>query len=101
MEDFYSCDEVYRIVTEVTEDMENFIFKTIQPWCEEQVERKVSKKDLENALKRYYYKQDTIDVLKEVAKYIKCYIIMPDQEEQKLLNFIDKKIREIKHENKI
>lgn len=45
---------VTRIITEVEEDVDNFIFTTMKPWCEERVQRKVSKTDLEQALLMYY-----------------------------------------------
>ena len=37
----------------VTEDFENFIFKTIQPYCEEVAEMKISKELLVRALLEY------------------------------------------------
>lgn len=43
----------YKIVTEVQETTEEFIFTTIHPFCEEVVQRKISKQELINALLLY------------------------------------------------
>ena len=45
-----------QVVTQVTEDIDNFIFTTIRPWCEEKEQRKISKRDLEQALTQYFGK---------------------------------------------
>lgn len=42
------------ISIEVKEDVDNFIFETIKPWCEERIQRKICKADLEQALLMYY-----------------------------------------------
>lgn len=41
---------LYEIETRVQEDSENFIFETISPFCEQVLQRKISKKELEQAL---------------------------------------------------
>lgn len=47
-------DDANRIIFQVKQDTENFIFETIQPWCESRIERKICKADLEQALLMYY-----------------------------------------------
>ena len=44
---------VYKITTEAQETMEDFIFTTIQPFCEDVVQRKISKQELISALLLY------------------------------------------------
>lgn len=44
---------MYKITTEVQETMEDFIFTTIQPFCEDVVQRKISKQELISALLLY------------------------------------------------
>ncbi len=39
-----------KMTTEVMETEDEFIFTTIKTWCEEKTQRKISKRDLENAL---------------------------------------------------
>lgn len=43
----------YKITTEVQETTDEFIFTTIQPFCEDVVQRKISKQELINALLLY------------------------------------------------
>lgn len=43
-------DEINKIVEEVTETHEKFIFETIKPFCESVVEMEISKEDLTHAL---------------------------------------------------
>ena len=51
---FNIADEItYKIVTEVQETMDEFIFTTIQPFCESVVQRKISKQELADALMLY------------------------------------------------
>lgn len=51
---FNIADEItYKIVTEVQETMDEFIFTTIQPFCERVVQRKISKQELTDALMLY------------------------------------------------
>lgn len=45
-------DLIHKIVMEAMETEEDFIFKIIQPFCEQVIERKISKKELVDALKR-------------------------------------------------
>ena len=47
-----------KISEKVTENHEEFIFETIRPYCENVVQMKVSKRDLEQALLRYYGKNE-------------------------------------------
>ena len=42
------------ISIEVKEDVDNFIFDSIKPWCEERIQRKICKADLEQALLMFY-----------------------------------------------
>lgn len=44
---------IYKISTEAQETMEDFIFTTIQPFCEDIVQRKISKQELIKALLLY------------------------------------------------
>ena len=44
---------MYKITTEAQETMEDFIFTTIQPFCEDIVQRKLSKQELISALLLY------------------------------------------------
>lgn len=43
-------DEINKIVEQVTETHEKFIFETIKPFCESVVEMEISKEDLTHAL---------------------------------------------------
>ena len=42
------------IVTHAIEKTDEFIFKTVEPYCEQVTERKISKKILERALTEYF-----------------------------------------------
>lgn len=44
---------LYKITTEAQETMDDFIFTTIQPFCEDVVQRKISKQELISALLLY------------------------------------------------
>ena len=44
---------IYKITTEAQETMEDFIFTTIQPFCEDVIQRKISKQELISALLLY------------------------------------------------
>lgn len=44
---------MYKITTEAQETTEDFIFTTIQPFCEDVVQRKISKQELISALLLY------------------------------------------------
>lgn len=61
------CDDILtlskQVVTQVTEDIDNFIFTTIRPWCEEKEQRKISKHDLEQALIQYFSKDKLPSVI--------------------------------------
>lgn len=46
-------DFIGKIVTTYEETMDEFIFTTIQPFCEDVMQRKISKKDLISALLLY------------------------------------------------
>lgn len=46
-----------QITTETEETIDAFIFKTILPFCQEAVQRAISKKDLEQALIHYFPKK--------------------------------------------
>ncbi len=41
---------IQKIITEAEETEDEFIFTTIQPYCESIIQRKISKKELESAL---------------------------------------------------
>lgn len=41
---------IQKIITEAQETEDEFIFTTIQPYCESVLQRKISKKELESAL---------------------------------------------------
>lgn len=43
-------NETYRIQTKVTEQFDYFVFRTIQPFCENVIERRISKTELKEAL---------------------------------------------------
>lgn len=47
-----------QIIIEALETEDEFIFTTIRPWCEEKIQRKISKKDLELALTQYFNKKE-------------------------------------------
>lgn len=47
MADFSVIEQITR---RITEDNENFIFETIRPFCEEIVQQKLSKKDINEAM---------------------------------------------------
>ena len=49
---------VEKISEKVTETHEEFIFETIRPYCEDVVQMKISKRDLEQALLKYYGKNN-------------------------------------------
>lgn len=49
---------VEKISEKVTETREEFIFETIRPYCENVVQMKISKRDLEQALLKYYGKNN-------------------------------------------
>ena len=49
-------DIIDQIVTKAVEDKEQFIFSTIQPYCEEIVQQKISKITLTKALLEYHAK---------------------------------------------
>lgn len=49
---------VEKISEKVTETREEFIFETIRPYCENVVQMKISKRDLKQALLKYYGKND-------------------------------------------
>lgn len=44
---------MYKIATEAQETMEDFIFTTIKPFCEDVIQRKISKQELITALLLY------------------------------------------------
>ena len=44
---------MYKITTEAQETMKDFIFTTIQPFCEDVIQRKISKQELISALLLY------------------------------------------------
>ena len=44
---------LYKITTEAEEAVDEFIFTTIQPFCEEVMQRKISKQELISALLLY------------------------------------------------
>lgn len=56
-----------QVVTQVTEDIDNFIFTTIKPWCEEKEQRIISKRDLEQALTQYFSKEPCADAISRQA----------------------------------
>ena len=51
-------DLTEKISKQVTESHEEFIFETIRPYCENVVQMKISKRELERALLKYYGKKD-------------------------------------------
>ena len=68
-------DEINKIVEQVTETHEKFIFETIKPFCESVVEMEISKEDLTYALllwKNYdkRLKADMVDTLEDLKKEI-------------------------------
>ena len=54
-------DFINKIVTEVIETEDEFIFTTIRPFCEEKFVRKISKSDLVNALSQYFKPKTNFD----------------------------------------
>ena len=57
---------VYKITTEAQETMEDFIFTTIQPFCEDVIQRKISKQELITALLLYKEIQRIMGVENEI-----------------------------------
>ena len=47
-----------KMCQKATETQEEFIFETIKPWCEEIVQQKITKRELKQALLKYYGKSD-------------------------------------------
>ena len=59
---------VEKISEKVTETREEFIFETIRPYCENVVQMKISKRDLEQALLKYYGKNDLgVDCISRIS----------------------------------
>lgn len=60
-----STDITYEIKRRVREDEDNFIFETIEPYCSNIAQQKMSKKDLEEAIqlwmaaKRIMHKEES------------------------------------------
>ena len=54
-------DIINKIIIEARESADEFIFTTIAPWCEEKLQRKISKSDLANALYLYYKPKTNFD----------------------------------------
>ena len=57
---------MYKITTEAQETMEDFIFTTIQPFCEDVVQRKISKQELITALLLYEKARQIMRVENEI-----------------------------------
>lgn len=51
---------VEEIAMQAKENQEEFIFQTIQPYCENIIEQRISKKELELALLQYFNKPKLI-----------------------------------------
>ena len=51
---------VEKIAMQAKENQEEFIFQTIQPYCENIIEQRISKKELELALLQYFNKPKLI-----------------------------------------
>ena len=61
-----SITEISKTITEeisvkVTEDYEKFVFETISPFCNGVMKMKISKDDLEKALKQYFSNKRSAD----------------------------------------
>lgn len=54
-------DMINKIIIEVRETEEEFIFSIIIPWCEEKLHRTISKSDLVNALSQYFKPKTNFD----------------------------------------
>jgi len=63
-------DLIYKITKEVTETEEDFIFTTINPWCEDVMQRKISKRDLERALALYFNGGTILDKIRAEIEQI-------------------------------
>lgn len=68
-------DEINKIVEQVTETHEKFIFETIKPFCESVVEMEISKEDLSHALLLWQnydkrLKSDMVAMLTEIQTEI-------------------------------
>ena len=61
--EYYQDNVIHKMVTEASEDYDNFIFTTIQPWCEEKLQRKISKRIIEEALVQYFNKKPCEDAV--------------------------------------
>lgn len=58
---------VYKIITSVVEDYDNFIFETIKPFCENVTQMKIEKRDLENALLKSKPRKITVVYGKDIC----------------------------------
>lgn len=56
-------DGIDKIINEYIETKENFIFKTIYPYCTEVIEQKVSKAELKRLLNKGLQYDETVDEL--------------------------------------
>ena len=72
-EDFTTSFDVNKIVMKAVEEMDEFIFRTIQPFCEQITERHISKKDLADALMKATPKHVLTELDKDnFPDYFKC-----------------------------
>lgn len=66
-------NQIYEVKLKVEETVDDFIFQTIQPFCESIVKRKISKKELENML-----------LIAERMKWIPCNKRLPEKSKEVL-----------------
>ena len=60
-------DMTMKISMQVTEDIDNFIFESIKPWCEEKTQMKISKKELQQALMFWRNKDKMLSEIEQEA----------------------------------
>ena len=69
-------DEMTKIAIEATERMDEFMFRVMQPYCEDVSEMKISKDDLRDALTLWSRKKEkepkTISQMLEDIRYDMC-----------------------------
>jgi hypothetical protein len=69
-DDKFIFDFEYKIRKQIQEDEENFVYTTILPFCESITEKKLSKKELEEILRKGMQKSIPLDKVKEAREKI-------------------------------
>ena len=64
---------VAKFIQQFSEDEENFIFTTIEPFCEEVYERKINKRELAEAITNYREGYAIYDYTRNKWQCCKCF----------------------------